>query len=100
MIIQDNNFCCYAMKESFEDDKIIQYSNIFRRYFIDIDEKSYRQLEFCPWCGVKLPKVLNREFFDTLENEYHFDLDNLDFPDFKNAPKEMQTDEWWKKRGL
>jgi hypothetical protein len=56
-------------------------------------------LDYCPWCGNKLPGYLRNEWFETLAKEY-----NLDDPDSKEQakliPEEFHTDEWWKKRGL
>ena len=92
--------CCKKMDKAIFSEKIIEYDICTREYSIEIDAKSVRVLHFCPFCGTKLPKELITEFYDVLQNEYNFDLNNLDYPDFKNAPEEMQSDEWWKKRGL
>ena len=95
-----NKLCCDEMNKAVFTENIIEYDCRFREYVIEINKKSVRVLHYCPFCGTKLPKELITEFYNILEDEYNFDLDNLDFPDFKNAPLEMQSDEWWKKRGL
>ena len=55
-------------------------------------------MDYCMFCGTKLPESLRVPWFDILEQEY-----NLESPceeDKKRVPKEFLTDEWWKNRGL
>ena len=54
-------------------------------------------MEYCPWCGFKLPTSLRDEWFHILRTEY-----GLDNPcdDKRKIPKEFKSDEWWKKRKL
>ena len=77
----------------------INYCPQRRTYYIPYKKKfggGWQILKYCPWCGKKLPKSLSEEFFGILEKE--FNLDTL--YEMKKAPKEFQSDEWWKKRGL
>jgi hypothetical protein len=57
----------------------------------------YHVIDYCPWCGTKFPSSLYDEWDDVVEKEYHMDRAKILV---KDAPAEMQTDEWWKKRGL
>jgi hypothetical protein len=56
-------------------------------------------LEYCPFCGTKLPKSLYAidEYYDALEEAV-----GKEFCDIKEdeIPEEFHTDEWWRKRGL
>ena len=53
-------------------------------------------LDYCPFCGDKFPKRLDEKLTKILQKEY----DLTSWEDFKKAPHEFHTDEWWKKRGL
>ena len=77
-----------------------------RQYFIDRKLRcggGVVFINYCPWCGKKLPAPLLDQLEEILWNECdegfevykHFQDD----PNW-NFPKEFQTDEWWKKRGL
>ena len=89
-------FCCEDMHDSINQLKIVEYDRIDRSYSLPVSERRSKELFFCPWCGSKLPKVLNEEYLEALEKI------NIVFPnhDFSNVPPEFRTDEWWKKRGL
>ena len=86
---------CAAVKE----DQRIEYSMMSRTYDMLIDENSVRRLNFCPWCGKRLPKGLIKKLFDVLWQEYGIGYEaDLDY--YTNVPDEFRTDEWWKKRNL
>ena len=51
---------------------------------------------YCPFCGAKLPERLDDKLTEILQGEYGLSS----WKDYKKAPKEFHTDEWWKKRGL
>lgn len=56
------------------------------------------RLNFCPWCGKKMPKDLWNEWYDEIEKlgfELPLEPDNYD-----KISQEYLTDEWWKKKGL
>jgi hypothetical protein len=60
-------FCCNTMDTEVNEDKSINYDYIFRRYSLDIDDKSVIEVLYCPWCGSKLPKELITELYETLK---------------------------------
>lgn len=91
-------YCCELMQTNLEDGRVmIGYDESFRRYYIPLSwpHKSTQGISFCPWCGSKLPKALNDEWFDVLEKEY-----GINDPFKQNYPSEFATDEWWAKRNL
>ena len=76
---------------------IIHVPNI-RTYAI-LNKKEYggfEPMDFCPFCGAKFPQRLDRKLTEILQTEYGLQS----WRDYKKAPHEFHTDEWWKKRGL
>ena len=76
---------------------IIHVPNI-RTYAI-LNKKEYggfEEMDFCPFCGAKLPERLDGKLTEILQTEYGLQS----WRDYKKAPHEFHTDEWWKKRGL
>ena len=56
-------------------------------------------IDYCPFCGAKLPTQLDPE--DYILQEYGEDyLRYTSDPEYKAPPEEFKSDEWWKKRGL
>jgi hypothetical protein len=70
----------------------IAYSARFREYgLIYQDGGTSRQLlQYCPWCGSKLPASLRDRWFERLEE---LGLE----PNDPEIPVEMKTDAWWRK---
>jgi hypothetical protein len=78
----------------------ISYYPRKRSYTISHSEELGTHMEYCPYCGKKMPKELTDEWYDILEKEYGLiDVNPGDYHD-KRIPKEFWTDEWWRKRGL
>ena len=76
---------------------IIHIPNI-RTYAI-LNKKEYggfEPMDYCPFCGAKLPERLDEKLTEILQKEYGLSS----WKDYKKAPHEFHTDEWWKKRGL
>lgn len=79
-----------------KEDKVIYYSSAFDEYGIPIHDgengmaTSYIAINFCPWCGKKLPESKSDEWFKTLEKMgYEDPLFN------ENIPEEFKTSEWY-----
>ena len=88
--------CCDEMNYHIcEREKIIRYDAPTRTYGIKATKTVRQSIEFCPWCGVKLPSDLTKELSQIM-------FDELDLDDFQDPrmPEELKTDVWWKKRGL
>jgi len=79
----------------------VGYLPIYREYYVrDCQSKVViYTIEYCPWCGKKLPLSLRDEYFAILESEYEIDND-IRAREAGILPAEFETDEWWKKRGL
>jgi hypothetical protein len=75
-------------------DVAIVYEERFRQYGIDHRPGGIQLIDFCPWCGTKLPRDLVDEWFGVLERELGLE------PDDPAMPHEMQTSVWWRRRGL
>ena len=77
----------------------LYYNPRLREFGISlVGSSSIQLLYFCPWCGASLPKGLEDEYDQVLMSEYG--IKEPDDLEIKDSPAEMQTDEWWKKRGL
>jgi len=71
------------------------YEAAVREYFIEsCRHNAIYTIEYCPWCGSKLPSYLGSEHIDAIEEAGYTGFDD------PNLPEEFKTDEWWKKRGL
>ena len=70
----------------------ITYGARFREYGLAYRDggTSCQLLQYCPWCGSKLPSSLRDRWFERLEE---LGLE----PDDPGVPHEMKTDAWWRK---
>jgi hypothetical protein len=92
--------CCLTMdRELARGDALLYYSLRFREYGVKIPKSTGGMLmDYCMFCGKKLPISVRSKWFDILEKEYG--LEWPDSKDKKKVPKDFWTDEWWKERGL
>lgn len=82
---------CDTCKDSFEcPDALIYYDPKLAEYGIIVHNggESYVTINFCPFCGAKLPESKRDLWFERLEA---MGIDPWD-PDAR--PREFQTDEW------
>ena len=101
-------FCCKDWPSRGDDRNIafywehtnknmIEYLPRGREYSIVHAEDTISVIHYCPYCGKKLPTILEDEWYEVLKKEYGLTFDDdVD----KQIPSEFLTDEWWKKRGL
>jgi hypothetical protein len=105
------NFCCEDMERNALKDANDPYAGknvayeVQNRCFFIYDAGSNRYgtcINYCPFCGAKLPTNLIDERWSTILDELGPDYlpDDEGNPPKKELPEEFQTDEWWKKRGL
>lgn len=89
--------CCKDMQVNIDSDTGIVYIPKFREYGIAIDNggSSIQMINFCPWCGHKLPKSLRDQWFDIVDNELGLEIFDDDV-----VPEEMKTSAWWGNKGL
>lgn len=97
--------CCLIMDYSVDksDPQNVSpcsYNPKFREYYLQATVgPGGGKIDYCPYCGTKLPEGLSDLWFDTLEQEYG--LDDPGWPEQEaKMPAEFFTDEWWKKRRL
>ena len=86
-------FDCSQHKDVFEcPDALIYYSARFDEYGLIMHDggTSYIIIEYCPWCGAKMPESRRDEWFDRLEGLGYSD------PSEQKIPREYLTDEWYR----
>jgi hypothetical protein len=90
-------FCCEEMRYYIKD-KVINYNCIKRIYSLPFKQTLGISLDYCPWCGNKLPSNLTEEFYEFLKRDHKIDLAHIS--EAKRFPEEFQSDIWWIRRGL
>jgi Domain of unknown function (DUF6980) len=75
-------------------DALVCYSARFDEYGLLVHDggTSYIIIEYCPWCGVKLPDSKRDEWFDRLEGLGYVD------PSHQNIPDEFKTGAWYEQK--
>jgi hypothetical protein len=97
MAYQDNAsspHCCDAMRDNLASgDVAVLYVPKLREYGIRVTDggSSYVVIDYCPWCGRRLPASLRDEWFHEIER---LGLE----PDSASVPARYATDEWWRSR--
>lgn len=83
------NHCCQQMRNTIsQGDLTLKYVPKYREYGImHQNGGSYQMIDFCPWCGEKLPA--------SLRNEWFVRLDDLGFEPEDCIPENMKSDAWW-----
>lgn len=77
-----------------DENKIVYFCPSVREYGIPVRDgksSSYIVIEFCPWCGKKLPSSKRDEWFDELLSL------GYDSPFSQEIPFKYKTDEWYRK---
>lgn len=58
-------FCCERMEQNIREFLSIRYDEHFEEFSIVLPEDgSLTCLDYCPWCGQKLPESRREEWFD------------------------------------
>ena len=72
-------------------DNIVCYSDILNEYGLIIHDggESYVRINYCPWCGAKLPDSERDNWFNRLEAQ------GYDNPMEQEIPEEYKSDAWW-----
>jgi len=75
-------------------DCVLVYSGKFDEYGIPVRDggPSMISIQFCPWCGVELPRSRRDQWFETLAALGYRD------PEDENIPEAFQSEEWWRAR--
>lgn len=103
--LSENVHCCEDMNQALADGRAaIRYSPKVREYSLpELGPESLviHLIQFCPWCGDRLPTPLRRELFNEVHRLLGIEANISDFHDRNpDIPQEFFTDEWWRKRGL
>ena len=72
-------------------DALVDYSARLRQYGLIVHDGGHSviTIEYCPWCGTKLPSSLADEWFDQ--------LDQLGLePGDPRIPEPLKSDAWWR----
>jgi hypothetical protein len=90
--------CCEQMTIQLQDERVpVEYSPKYREYSLRISTTVEQGIDYCPWCGTKLPESLRDLWFETLEGimgEAIYDI-AFDSNRFGEIPKKFQSEEWW-----
>jgi hypothetical protein len=89
-------YCCNEMKFLIAENEVaIGYNPRFREYSIDLrnNDITCQMIEYCPWCGKKLPTSLRDECANELEKLGYGLFDD-------NIPQKYKTDKWWRDKNL
>jgi hypothetical protein len=87
---------CLDIEDS-HDIPLLYLSNIRTYAILNKRRKNnFSFINYCPFCGAKFPDRLDEKLTEILQKEYGLSS----WEDYKRAPHEFHTDEWWKKRGL
>ena len=83
--------CCAYMADRLTDGTAVVYVAKFREYGISVADggSSFIVIQFCPWCGSRLPTSLRDEWFNALESQ------GVE-PDSETIPQKFLTDAWWR----
>ena len=93
MIQQVEHMCNHGCTDSFAcPDALIHYEPKFDEYGIIVHDggASYVTIDFCPFCGARLPESRRELWFEKLQE---MDIDPWD-PQAR--PSEFETDEWYR----
>jgi hypothetical protein len=102
--------CCKSMRRQIKhlsicDDPfhchqaVIYYNPRFDEYGIIVHGKKYViRMNFCPFCGAKLPESKYTLWLKTLKAMGLKDVDAFSVLRRKDIPKEFLTDEWYRKK--
>ena len=96
------DYCCDVMQSHIELGEFIYYPKhrcvcCFFRRRRRREGYGQRMLDFCPFCGTKLPYNLYNKYAEELEKAVGKEYCDITEDEI---PEEFKTDEWWKKRGL
>jgi hypothetical protein len=89
------NYTCSAHPNSRDcPDVLVVYDPRFDEFGLPIRDggDSVMIIQFCPWCGTRLPDSKRDLWFERLAEM------GFDDPAIQSIPNEFQTDAWWKNR--
>lgn len=103
--------CCTMLDDIIQSKEyLIGYSPMFREFYMTLldsrndvgffvgkQSRPMQCLNWCPFCGAKLPSSLRTEWHDILND---MGIEEPLFKDEHCVPDDFTTDKWWKDRGI
>ena len=86
------DFDCTVHRDKFEcPDALVSFTSNFNEYGLIIHDggSSSIAIEFCPWCGAKLPESKRDLWFETLETL------GFGFPSDQEIPHAFKSSQWY-----
>lgn len=87
------NFNCEIHSDVFEcPEAMILYDEVFDEYGLIVHDggRSKIEIQYCPWCGEKLPDSKRDRWIEELKNL------GIDSPFEEQVPAIYRTSAWWK----
>ncbi len=87
-------FCCEEMRLHITESHLVDYDERFDEYgiYYHEDNVSVQLIQYCPWCGRKLPESRRDDWFEELEQ---LGYENPLLCDY--IPAAYQSAQWRKK---
>lgn len=72
--------------------RVLNWIASWNQYLIPVAHDGYSSIviEFCPWCGRKLPESKEKLWYQTLHSLGFMDPGN------EEIPEKFNSDEWWR----
>jgi hypothetical protein len=90
---------CSGMLSAMDGKLALKYDPKDRSFHILANPKTRggwsHTISHCPFCGGLLPSELSESWYELAK-----DYETGNGWDMRRLPKELRTDEWWRKRGL
>ena len=95
--------CCVDMEISVvkEEYALMEYEEETRRYFFRLynnPDGDIRGMAYCPWCGSKLPRGLDKEWCAEIKKKFGYD--SVYAEEWAKLPEKYKTEQWWREKGL
>ncbi len=95
--------CCRIMEHwAVVEPGVLEYFPTTREYkfvlYDDPDYHTHKQIFYCPWCGMKLPESLAKEWENILKQDLGLHYISQDA--FRKLPEKYKTEQWWREKGL
>ncbi len=82
--------CCQDMAYALAEDRLpVCYDPQCREWSVEYADGSFLTIQFCPWCGTRLPASLRDELLRRLAA---LGVDLLE----EEVPPELRGDAWWR----
>jgi len=85
--------CCEEMSDLLNEGRIaVVYIASYRKYAMHVNKHKFEKIDYCPWCGTRLPESLQNKYFEELKKLGIYDP----VKEAEKIPTEFKDDAWWK----